>query len=100
MPRYIAMVWIFTTLGLWIVYLFALNKGLISRLISGKYSPLVMVSKYGTEIYLMHQILYGYFFRANHHLLNISFPWIGIIVAVGVLLCAVIYNKIVIYLNR
>lgn len=100
MPRYIAMVWIFTTLGLWIVYLFALNKGLISRLISGKYSPLVMVSKYGTEIYLMHQILYGYFFRANHHLLNISFPWIGIIVAVGVLLCAVIYNKIVRYLNR
>ena len=92
LPKYIAMVWIYSTLSLGLVYLFAHNEGFLTRLLSNKYSPFMLLGRAGTELYMMHQVLYSYFFRANNHLFNIPFPWIAFGVVGGVLGCAFLYK--------
>lgn len=42
-PRYIAMVWIYSTLSLGLIYVFANNKGIVVQYFSNRKSPLVLV---------------------------------------------------------
>ncbi len=67
--------------------------GGITKILATKYSLFNICGKYGMELYMMHQILYSYFFRANHYLFNLKYPVIEIVVFVGTLACAIVYKK-------